>query len=655
MTTVERVERVTVLGAGSTGRDVARAFAAAGYEVTLHDADGTALSAAAERIGSDLRESGVGNAEAVLGRIGTTIDADAAFADADLVVAAVTGDPDSGRDALATAGAIAPERVVLAVDAGAHTVDDLAAATDRPERVVGTRFPTLLDRTTAVEVVRGTHTADGTFETAREVVGSLGATPVVLDRDVPGGLLDRIALRFVLEAVRGVDAGETDVGAVDAAVRRVGLPTGPFEALDRVGLDVAAGTARSLRERGVDLHVPDLLTRKVDAGQGGVADGSGFYDYPGPGEYARPDVPRERRYEFDPKAPFAAAANEAAWLLAEGVSTVAGIDEATRAGLGWPRGLLAFADEYGVDRLVEVLERLGERSGWAEYDPHPRLRGMVEAGEVGLASGTGFHEHGYERERFGTVRYERRERVAWITLDRPDRLNALDSESWAGLEAALSRAGSDDAVRATVLQGEGRAFCAGDDIGEILSWETVEEADEALRATLGATVATMRDHPKPVVAAVDGVANGGGCELVLLSDLAVASPESDFALPEARIGALPPIALTYGRTSLGKKALLELALTGEQFPASEAGSMGVVNHVVDREQVVDVARELARSTASSGPESVAAIKDLWASMEDDLLDRWFDEAMAELAERVGSEEAEEGLSAFLEKRSPEWE
>jgi enoyl-CoA hydratase/3-hydroxyacyl-CoA dehydrogenase len=410
-----------------------------------------------------------------------------------------------------------------------------------------------------------------------------------------------------------------------------------------------------MRERGVDLPLPDLLVEKVDTGAHGVEAGRGFYDYPAPGEYARPDVPRERRYGFDPKELFAPAVNEAARLLEEGVSTVEGIDEATREGMDWPRGLLAFADEYGLDRLVDTLERLRERSGWEAYEPHPRLRRMVEDGDVGLVGGTGFHSHEYEHERFETVRYERRERVAWITLDRPDRLNALDSPSWNGLETAFERAAADDAVRATVLQGEGRAFCAGDDIGEILSWETQEGSDEALRGTLGSTVETMREHPKPVIAAVDGVANGGGCELVLLSDLAVASEGSDFALPEARIGALPPIALTYGRTSLGKKALMELALTGEQCPASEAESMGVVNHVVDREQVEDVVRELARAMASSGPESVAAIKGLWASMEDDLLDRWFDEAMGALAERVASAEAEEGLSAFLEKRSAEWE
>jgi len=655
MTSPDTTERVAVVGVGTTGRGIAGAFAAAGYAVTLTDADGDALAEASGRLAERLPSGDAEGAGGVPGRIETATDPRTAFAAADLVVEAALGNPDRTRDVLATADELAPEDALLAVDAGAVPVADLAAATDRPGRVVGMRFSRPVDSTNAVEVVRGEHTADGAVETARAVVEILDRTPVLVERDVPGLVLGRIGLRFGLEAVRQVDAGGTDVRTVDAAVRRLGLPMGPFEALDRAGLDVAAGVARSMRDRGVDLHLPDLLASKVDAGEHGVATGRGFYDYPAPGEYARPDVPRERRYEFDPKALLAPAANEAAWLLAEGVSTVDGIDTATRAGMGWPRGLLQFADEYGLDRLVNTLERLRERSGWAAYEPHPRLRGMVEDGDVGLVGGTGFHEHEYERERFETVRYERRERVAWITLDRPDRLNALDSASWAGLEAALERAAGDDAVRATVLQGEGRAFCAGDDIGEIRGWEDETAADEALRETLGTTVETMREHPKPLVAAVDGPANGGGCELVLLGDIAVASPESDFALPEGRIGALPPIALTYGRTSLGKKALMELALTGEQFPASEAESMGIVNHVVDGEQVVDVARELARSTASSGPESVAAIKGLWASMEDDLLDRWFDEALGTLAERVSSAEAEEGLSAFLEKRSAEWE
>ena len=652
--TPEDASAVTVVGAGTTGRGIAREFAVAGYEVTLSDADQGVLSAAPERIEGDLREAGVEDADAVLGRIETTAEDGAAFAGADLVVEAVPEEIGPKREVLAAADDLAPADAVLATTTGTLSVTGIGEATDRPERVVGMRFPTPIERTSVVEVIRGEHTVDEVFEFAAAVAETLGRTPIRVERDVPGFLLARVDLRFRLEAVRQVDTGVQDAPTIDAALRRIGFPMGPFEALDVTGIEAAATVARSMHERGVDLHVPDLLARRVEAGAYGVETGEGFYEYPEPGEYVRAEVPRERRYEFDPKELLAPAVDEAAWLVENGVATVEGVDEAMRVGANWPRGPFEFADEYGVDRLVRTLEELRERSGWPEYEPHPTLRGMVEDGEVGLASGTGFYEHEYERERFETVRYERREYAAWVTLDRPDRLNALDERSWAGLIAALERAAADEDVRATVLRGAGRAFCAGDDIAEILSWESTEEAREALRGTLGSAVATILEHPKPLVAAVDGVANGGGCELVLLSDLAVASEGSDFALPEARIGALPPIGLAYGRTSLGKKAFMELALAGEQLPASRAAEVGLVNYAVDAAQVEDVARELVRSTTASGPESVAAIKGLWAGMDEALLEEWFDRSLEALVERTQSAEAEEGLGAFLEKRSPAW-
>jgi enoyl-CoA hydratase/3-hydroxyacyl-CoA dehydrogenase len=651
----EEIRSVTVVGAGTMGHGIAQEFATSGYDVTLTDVDEEILSTAVERIEGSLRKLGVEDPDAVLDRIGTTTDDEAAYGGADLVVEAVPEDIELKRDVFGAADDLAPEGAVLATNTSTLPITEIAEATDRPERVVGMHFSNPVQLMPIVEVIRGERTTEEVFDLAVAVGEDVGKTPVLVEKDVPGFLINRINLRFWLEAVRQVDAGVQDTETVDAALRRIGLPMGPFEVLDFSGIDVATMAARSMRERGVDLHVPDLLAEKNEAGDHGMKTGEGFYEYPDAGEYSRVDIPRERRYGFDPKELLAPAVNEAAWLVENDVTTVEEIDKAMRVGMNWPRGLLELADEYGIDRLVETLESLRERSGWAEYEPHPALQRMVEDGEVGLASGTGFYEHEYERETFETVRYERREYTAWITLDRPDSLNALDEPSWDGLVAALERAAADEAVRATVLRGAGRAFCAGDDIAEILGWETTEDAREMVEGTLGSAVRTMREHPKPLVAAVDGVANGGGCELVLLSDLAVAGEGSDFALPEARIGALPPIGLTYGRTSLGKKDIMELALTGEQLPASRAEEMGIVNYTVGSSQVEDVARELARSTTASGPESVAAIKELWAGMEDDLLDEWFERGLETLVGRSQSAEAKEGLQAFLDKESPSWE
>lgn len=114
------------------------------------------------------------------------------------------------------------------------------------------------------------------------------------------------------------------------------------------------------------------------------------------------------------------------------------------------------------------------------------------------------------------------------------------------------------------------------------------DARNTVDDVLEPTIQALRTHPTPVIAAVDGVANGGGCELVLLIDLTVASTGSDFAFPETRIGALPPIGLTYGQASLRKKAIMELSLTGSQVTASEAESMGIINHEVIEGEVDDV-------------------------------------------------------------------
>ncbi|MFQ3318550.1 MAG: enoyl-CoA hydratase/3-hydroxyacyl-CoA dehydrogenase [Natronomonas sp.] len=655
MSTAESVDRVTVVGAGTMGHGIAQTFAQAGYSVVITDVDEEILSTALDNIEGSLRKLDETDPETVLDRIETTTDDETAFSDANLVVEAVPEDINLKLDVFSTADEFAPADAILATNTSTLPITEIGDATDRPEQVVGMHFSSPVQMMPIVEIIRGDETTDSVFDAARAIGEDIGKTPVLVEQDVPGFLINRINLRFWTEAIRQVDAGVQDTETIDAAVRRLGFPMGPFEVLDFAGIDVFEMAARSMRDRGVNIHVPDLLTEVVEEERYGMKTGEGFYEYPAAGEYSRVDIPREPRYDFDPKELIAPAVNEAAWLLDNDVTTKSEIDKSVQIGMNWPRGLLEFADEYGVDRLVDTLERLHERTGWEEYEPHPLLREMVENDEVGLASGTGFYDHEYEREAFDTVVYERRAYTAWITLNRPDNLNALDRPTWEGLHAALDRAATNDDVRATVLRGAGRAFCAGDDIGELLSWESLEDATEMVEGTLEPTVQAIRSHPKPLVAAVDGVANGGGCELVMLADLAVASTDSDFALPEARIGALPPIALTYGRTSLGKKAIMELALTGDQLPATWAADNGIVNYAVDGSQVEDIVRELVRSTTGSSPGSIETITDLWVGMEDDLLEEWIEEGLETLTGRTQSAEAREGLQAFVEKESPSWE
>ncbi|WP_396611079.1 enoyl-CoA hydratase/isomerase family protein [Haloferax sp. S1W] len=167
--------------------------------------------------------------------------------------------------------------------------------------------------------------------------------------------------------------------------------------------------------------------------------------------------------------------------------------------------------------------------------------------------------------------------ASWLTLDRPDKKNALHLDGWRDLRSGLDRAA--DESRVAVLTGVEDVFCAGDDISLIDEAETAADVDE-LVDSLCDVLFGIESLEIPVVAAVNGLAYGGGCELVAACDLAVAVEDATFALPETSIGAYPPYAVERVAETVGKKRLMELALTGAPIGATRAADWGLVNRVV---------------------------------------------------------------------------
>lgn len=168
--------------------------------------------------------------------------------------------------------------------------------------------------------------------------------------------------------------------------------------------------------------------------------------------------------------------------------------------------------------------------------------------------------------------------TAWITIDRPEKRNALDLAGWRALRAAVDRASEE--ARVAVLAGAGEAFCAGDDIATVAGLEDERDV-AALADCLHDGLYGVERAPIPVVAAVDGPAYGGGFELVAAADLAVATDDATFALPETTIGAYPPYAADRIGAICGRKRLMELALTGDPVDAATAREWGLVNRVVE--------------------------------------------------------------------------
>jgi methylglutaconyl-CoA hydratase len=255
------------------------------------------------------------------------------------------------------------------------------------------------------------------------------------------------------------------------------------------------------------------------------------------------------------------------------------------------------------------------------------------------------------------VRDEVRGPVAVVTIDRPERRNALSSAVIAGLGDALNRARYDPAVRSIVLTGSGPAFCAGMDLKE--AHQSVAGGDaEGERAAIAAARAMadlfvqIHDCPKPVIAALNGDALAGGAGLAMSCDLVVAADSARIGYPEVKRGLVAAIVMHDLSRLVGDRRARQLLLTGEPIAAAEAERWGLVNRIVPASDCLDQAIALGLSLVECGPIAVATTK----KQLDEATHRPRDlrgSAAVSAAIRV-SEEADEGMAAFLEKRRPSW-
>jgi enoyl-CoA hydratase len=247
------------------------------------------------------------------------------------------------------------------------------------------------------------------------------------------------------------------------------------------------------------------------------------------------------------------------------------------------------------------------------------------------------------------------DQVALLTLNRPDRLNALSNELLAAIMAALDGIELDPAVRAVVITGAGRAFSAGADIAGFQRHVAAGPAEAIVHFMRPGHRMTRRveSFSKPIIAAVNGLAFGGGCELVEATHLALAADTASFSKAEINIGIIP----TFGGTqrlprNIGRKAALELILTGRTFDAAEAARLGLVNRVLPEAGLLSAAIALARELASKPPLTLAAALSAIHRGMDAAIDDGLAIEEAAFARIVPSHDAHEGLAAFMEKRSP---
>ncbi|MBI3877473.1 MAG: enoyl-CoA hydratase/isomerase family protein [Verrucomicrobia bacterium] len=251
------------------------------------------------------------------------------------------------------------------------------------------------------------------------------------------------------------------------------------------------------------------------------------------------------------------------------------------------------------------------------------------------------------------VLYQVKDHVATITLNRPEARNALSHALLDVLNDALRGVASDADARVVVLTGAGEIFCAGGDLGEMGAAGSTLELHQR-RGAFVEFFRLMARLGKPTLAAVNGHALGGGLGLVLACDLAIAADHATFGAPEIKVGIWPMMVMASLIRAIGRKKAMELMLLGERIPASEAERIGLINRVVPATQFADAVAAWAAKLAAGSPTAFKLGRDALAAMSDMPFDDALEYLNGMLTLNLSTEDAREGIRAFLEKRKPEW-
>ncbi|MGQ9459614.1 MAG: 3-hydroxyacyl-CoA dehydrogenase [Candidatus Bathyarchaeaceae archaeon] len=393
-----KIKKIAVLGAGLMGHGITQVAATAGFEVVMRDIDEKFLSSGMEKIkwslGKFVEKGRISEEDSkkALGRIKTTVSLKEATKDVDFVIEAVPENLKLKQQVFKEMDGYAPSHTILATNTSALPITEIAAATKRPEKVVGMHFFSPPQMMRLCEVIRGDKTSDETLNTTIELGKKFGKETVVCKKDIPGFIANRITIPGSNLVCWMVYRGEVTIEEVDAAaIHKAGMPMGMFGLMDFTGLDVGGSVSKFMEERWPGFKMCPLLKEKIEKGELGVKTGKGFYTYPEK-KWIPLDLPVEKAEKFDAMTASYVNINVAAELLRKDVATKEDIDKAIKLGFNVPIGMLELADTIGIDVVVSKLKEFEKKYG-PFYKPDPLLEKMVKEGKLGTKTGEGFYKY----------------------------------------------------------------------------------------------------------------------------------------------------------------------------------------------------------------------------------------------------------------------
>jgi len=565
------INKIGVIGAGNMGSGIAQKIAQEGIPVVMVDLKEDFVQRGMNTI-KKLLDEGVerkiftpDQVETILGRITGTTDMKA-VADADIVIEAVFEDKAVKTELFQKLDPICSEKTILATNTSSFYVKEFAEKTSRPDRFVGLHYFYHPAKNRLLEVIPHDGTSPETLEKSLLAAKLHGKTAIVV-KDAPGFAVNRFFVPFLNEAARMLEEGIGDIPTIEEAAKRAfRIGMGPFELMNVTGIPIAVHAATTLGNELGPFYAPaDILKKQMESGELWNLEGT----------------PDESRFEPIMTRFYGICLGVAAALVDEGVASIEDTDRGAKIGLRWAQGPFEIANRIGIDKTYAAVASICEKY------PNFKMPGLLEKQKQ---AGKPFT--------FNFVDLAVRAGVAYITINRPEAMNALNETVFSQLEDRFTKAQKDPSVKGIVFQGAGKAFVAGADIRYFVQKIKAGKIDDIVAFTRKGHELLMRieNSEKLTIALLDGLSLGGGSELALACQAIIATPAGSMAFPETGIGIFPGLGgmLRFARHT-GPELAKYYTFTGQTLTAKDAQELGIVTRLVPPAEVESAIQDLIAS------------------------------------------------------------
>ncbi len=661
------IKEVTVVGAGLMGHGIAEVVALAGFRVNLEDAFPEALEKAKIAIKNSLGrmvKSGKltqENADKVFGGMTFTSDLKGAVSSSDMIIEAVPEIPDLKVKLLKEVSQNCRPDAIIASNTSNIKISTLAQEVSNPQRLLGLHFfnpPVVLK---LVEVIKSDKTSDEVFEETYQFSKKIGKTPIRVLKDTPGFVVNRINAPESLLFCQILDKGLAKPEEVDAFGRAQGLPMGPYELMDYVGIDTVVHSLNYYRDAlDKEYGKCGYFNRFMEKKELGLKSGKGFYVW----ENGKAQIPKAAPSTvIDLMDVLAVEINEAAKIIEEGIAEPADIETGVKLGMNRPFGPISVAEGLTNAEIKRKLQKLSEKFDTKIFYPtksieEGKLKELL-SGKKAKPQESAAPEKGKESAPAQTgeggpvsLRRDVEKKVAYLTLSNT-RNNLINSEVLEGLERHLKTLWNDREINVIVVRGEGKNLSAGAQLTQFFSGPM----DFAENSRLGErTFRLLSEVPKITIAEMKGHILGGGFELSTWCDIRVATPESVIGFPEVTLGLVPGWGGSQRLAKLvGMSRAAYLILTGDRFDGKYAHEIGLVSKLFPEESIESETDKLAQDLAVRiAPVSAAMAKKLIYKGSEVSADNGLEMESIAMGLLYGTEDLKEGISAFLGKRKPDY-